>query len=146
MIIFNIAPLQRDVFLFCDRLLVSSSLSSRLIPIERDTDSWTKHEQDTNTKEKLGKQRKRNDFTLHTCYKPRLHVIYAWTFPETLVTAHVRSVFLVYRAIPLTPYTCHQHDNRNSRTRYTQFLLRMRGCIVPIDGVRTKRTKYRFLG
>lgn len=45
-----------------------------------------------------------------------------------------------------TVYTRDEHSNRNSRTRYTQFLLRMRGCIVPIDGIRTKRTEYRFLG
>lgn len=113
---------------------------TRNVTVRRDTD-FKKHEQGTNTKEKEKK------ISISLC---TLVIVVARNFYTNLSrnTCHsTRSIgkSCLPRNLSIA-YTRDEHSNRNSRTRYTQFLLRMRGCIVPIDGIRTKRTEYRFLG
>lgn len=96
MIIFILLP-SNVTFLFDFSRFFSSPLVllvTVLLVTGRDTD-FKKHEQGTNTKEK-----KKKKYRYHSVHLLSwLHVIFARIFLETLVTAHVQLVNLVYRAI-----------------------------------------------
>lgn len=143
MIIFILLP-SNVTFLFDFSRFFSSPLVllvTVLLVTGRDTD-FKKHEQGTNTKEK-----KKKEISISLC---TLVIVVTRNFCTNLSRNTCHSTRSIGKScLPRnlsTVYTRDKHSNRNSRTRYTQFLLRMRGCIVPIDGIRTKRTEYRFLG
>lgn len=137
---FYITPLQRDVSFWL--LSIFSSPLVLLVTLPYDA---TRTLKSTNKARTRKKRKKKISISLCT-----LVIVVARNFYTNLSrnTCHsTRSIgkSCLPRNLSIA-YTRDEHSNRNSRTRYTQFLLRMRGCIVPIDGIRTKRTEYRFLG
>lgn len=148
MIIFNLNPLQCDVFLSGGFFVGSPPLSTYtyIVTLPNATRDVLWNTNKARTRKRNGERKKRERF--HSAHSLETAVARNSRTNLSRNTCHsTRSVGV--SCLPRnssTPYTCDGHDNRNSRTRYTQFLLRMRRCIMPIDGIRTKRTEYRFLG
>lgn len=122
---FYITPLQRDVSFWL--LSIFSSPLVLLVTLPYDA---TRTLKSTNKARTRKKRKKKISISLCT-----LVIVVARNFYTNLSrnTCHsTRSIgkSCLPRNLSIA-YTRDEHSNRNSRTRYTQFLLRMRGCLCP---------------